>query len=69
MPEKVKMSVDKEGIEALDQGKQGKPEPGLNEVCFAFIFGSVLFCIFGGRLISLFLVKTVLMNTALAGSP
>ena len=65
------MSAEEEGIETLDQQDegQGKPEPGLNEVCFAFIFGSVLFCIFGGRLISLFLVKTVLMNTALAGSP
>lgn len=64
------MSAEDEGIEALDQKDegQGKPEPGLNQVCFAFIFGSVLFCIFGGRLISLFHVKTTLMDTALAGS-
>jgi len=38
-------------------------------MCFALIFGSVLVCIFEVRLISLFLVKTALMNTALAGSP
>lgn len=65
------MSAEEEAIETLDQQDEGqrKPELGLNGVCFAFIYGSVLFCIFGGRLISLFLVKTALMNTSLAGSP
>lgn len=72
----VKASAEEEGSEALDQQDegQGKVETGLNEVYFPLIFGSVVFCIFGGRLNSLFLVKralmnTTLMNTALAGSP
>lgn len=61
------MSAGEEEMEALaqkDEG-QGKAELGLNEVNFPFIFGSVVFCIFGGRLNLLFLVKTVLMNIAI----
>lgn len=50
------------------KGKESQSQGYIKYVLPSFLVLSC-FAFFGGRLISLFLVKTALMNTALGGSP